>query len=303
MPVHRSIIYIINPISGNSSRNKLLALIKEKSSQQNIPYQIFSSVANGDYSFLHPIIQKQAITDVVIAGGDGTINQVVDSLKNYDINFGIIPCGSGNGLALAANISTNPSKALDIIFNNKTSWVDGIIINNHFSCMLCGIGFDAQVAKDFANEKQRGLWTYIKLCLKNFWTMRPFVFDLQIGSEQLQTNAYFISIANSNQFGNHFTITPKASLSDGLLDIIIVFHQNKIELIFQLLKQLAGWNPISSLTSISKQKGVLYIQTEKLIIRNPQLAPLHIDGEPKTSSELFSIEIKKKCFRLIQPAC
>jgi diacylglycerol kinase family enzyme len=100
--VPRHIVYIINPISGTRKKSGLQKLIEEKTKKQNIPFKIFPSVASGDYSFLSSVIKDEKITDVVVAGGDGTLSQVVGSLMNENVNFGVIPCGSGNGLAMAA---------------------------------------------------------------------------------------------------------------------------------------------------------------------------------------------------------
>ena len=107
----RNIIYIINPISGTRTKKDLQQLVERSTEAQHIPYQIFPSVASGDYSFLHPIIKENKITDVVIAGGDGTVSQVVGGLLDFNLNFGVIPCGSGNGLALTAGISKKPETA------------------------------------------------------------------------------------------------------------------------------------------------------------------------------------------------
>ena len=142
----RHIIYIINPVSGTRKKTGLKRLIEEQTRREKIAYKIFPSVESGDYSFLRSMIKEEKITDVVVAGGDGTLSQVVGSLMNEDINFGVIPCGSGNGLALAAGIFTEPAKALDIIFHSKAKAIDGFSVNLSFSCMLTGIGFDAQVA-------------------------------------------------------------------------------------------------------------------------------------------------------------
>jgi diacylglycerol kinase (ATP) len=297
----RKILYIINPISGTRSKTSLQAVIEEKTKQKNIPFKIYPSVASGDYSFLQDIIKNEKFTDVIIAGGDGTVSQVVGSLMNCDINFGIIPCGSGNGLAFAVKIPKHPAKALEIIFSGKPVLTDGFLVNGQFACMLAGLGFDAKVAHDFINQPKRGLLTYIRLSLKNFFSMRPHKFGLQIDDLNFESDAYFISIANSNQFGNNFTIAPKASLSDGLLDVIIVTDQNKISFVLQTLKQLAGLNKPVNLSLVQKKKDILYFQTEKLNITNPSLALLHIDGEPAETPEKIKIEIKKSCFRLIHP--
>ncbi|HSU27131.1 MAG TPA: diacylglycerol kinase family protein, partial [Chitinophagaceae bacterium] len=152
----RNIIYIINPISGSRSKKGLEALIEKETKARNIPFEIFPSIASGDYSFLLPSIRDKKITDVVIAGGDGTISQVAGSLLDTGVNFGIIPCGSGNGLAFTAKIPRSKSKALQLVFDGKASPVDGFYVNGQFACMLCGLGFDAKVAHDFAEQSTRG---------------------------------------------------------------------------------------------------------------------------------------------------
>ncbi len=297
----RKIIYIINPISGTRTKKDLQQFIEKKTTEQKLAYQVFPSVASGDYSFLHSIIKEQKITDVVIAGGDGTVSQVVSSLMHCNVNFGIIPCGSGNGLAFAAKIPKQPAKALKIIFSGKAVETDGFYINDYFACMLCGLGFDAKVAHDFTNEPKRGLLTYIKLSLKNFFSMKPHRFQIQMEEVKFETKAFFISIANSNQFGNNFTIAPKASLSDGLLDIVIASSKNKISFIWHTLKQLAGWNKLQASSFIKEKTGIIYFQTDQLNISNLSNAPLHLDGEPAEAVTELKIKIKKKCFRLLQP--
>lgn len=297
----RKIIYIINPVSGTKPKSDLQQFIEARTKEARIAYSVFPSVADRDYSFLNTIINEEKITDVIIAGGDGTVSSVVGSLLHTDVNFGIIPCGSGNGLALTAKISKTPVKALDIIFNGTASAVDGFFVNDHFACMLAGLGFDAKVAHEFARHPKRGLITYAQLTLKNFFSITPFRFELKFDNTLLDTEAFFISIANSNQFGNNFTIAPKASLSDGLLDIVIVTSQSKVSFVLQTLKQMVGWNVLEPTSVVTKKNGVIYFQTDKLEIINHSLAPLHIDGDPAETPDKLKVEIKKKCFRLIHP--
>jgi len=299
--MNRKIVYIINPVSGTKSKSDLQKFIEAETKQKDIPFFIFPSVADGNYSFLHSIINEEKITDIVIAGGDGTISSVVGSLLNEDVDFGIIPCGSGNGLAHTAKISRQPAKALDIIFNGKASAIDGFFVNDRFACMLAGLGFDAKVAHEFADHPKRGLMTYAQLTLRNFFSINPFRFELKFENTKLDIDAFFISIANSNQFGNNFTIAPKASLSDGLLDIVIVTSQNKVSFVLQTLKQMAGWNVLEASSVVTKKSGVIYFQTDKVMVINHALAPLHIDGDPAETPAKLAVEIKKKCFRLIQP--
>ena len=294
------ILYIINPIAGTRTKKNLQSFIENTTKEKGIPFHVFPSVASGDYSFLRTLIREEKITDVVIAGGDGTVSQVVNSLMKEEINFGIIPCGSGNGLALAAKISREPSRALNVIFTGKASAIDGFYVNRQFACMLCGIGFDAKVAHEFARQPSRGLKTYATLVSKNFFSMAPYQFTIESNGMEFSTEAFFISIANSNQFGNNFTIAPKALLSDGLLDIVIVKKSARPILLYNLVKQILAGR-LKKIES-SLNEPIIYFQTKEIVIKNTGNAPMHIDGDPAETPDELKIEIRKKCFRLIQPS-
>ena len=297
----RNFIYFINPVSGTKNKEFLLRLIEKETSKKNIPYKIVPTNAEGDYSFLPKQIKEEKITDIIICGGDGTINQVAAALVKVDVNVGIIPMGSGNGLAFAAGIPKNPMKALSIIFKGNASAIDAFNINSAFSCMLCGLGFDAKVAHEFAAHPSRGLSTYVKLSLKNFLSAKTYPFVTETNNTRIESDAFFISIANSNQFGNNFTIAPKASLSDGLLDIVIVNKMNKIKLVFNILKQIRIGKVQETSSKDFAKNGIQYFQTDKLTIQNAASAPLHIDGDPGATASSFKIKIIEKAFRLLQP--
>ena len=298
--MHRNIIYFINPISGTKGKKQLVELIEERTRKQFFAFQILSTNAEGDYHFLKDKIAQERITDVVICGGDGTVSQIAGALIDAPINIGIIPMGSGNGLALAAKIPREINKALDIIFKGKPSFVDAFFINSTFSCMLCGLGFDAQVAHDFARQKNRGLTTYIKQTIRNFFLANPYQFEIINKKQRFSAEAYFISIANGNQFGNQFTIAPKASLSDGLLDIVIVKKMSKIKLLWAILKQIKNGEISEYNEGSFHKKDVLYFQTSRLLINNTGNAPLHIDGDPAETASRFAIQVIPRAFKLLQ---
>jgi diacylglycerol kinase (ATP) len=297
----RKIIYLINPISGTQKKGKIKELIIRKTRARGIDFEILPSRADGNYDDLRGIIRKDAVTDVVICGGDGTLNAVVNALQGVHVNIGIIPIGSGNSLALAAKIPKQTGPALDIIFKGNAYPVDAFRINEKFSCALCGIGFDAEVAHEFAKQKTRGLQTYLRISTMKFFRSRPYPFEIKLDDRIIKTDAYFISIANSNQFGNNVTIAPKASMSDGLLDIVIVKKMNKVILPFSVLLQVAGGNKLMQGIEYFEEKNIIYVQTDKISIRNPAHAPMHIDGEPTDTSAEFKIRIIPNCFKLIQP--
>lgn len=295
----RKLVYIINPVSGRKNQSSLQELVEAKTREAGFEFAIYPSVASGDYSFLYPIIKEQGFTDLIIAGGDGTINGAVNSLRQLDLPFGIIPCGSGNGLAFSAGIPKDPLRALQLIFKGKSQRVDAFTINGSFACMLCGLGFDAQVAHDFANDPKRGLMTYIKKTVANFFTARCYPFTLHVNNRAIKTDAFFISIANSNQFGNHFTIAPKASLTDGLLDIVVMTKQNKLSVLLRAFMQVGGYNKLQEVDLLNEKMGVIYFHSASISIDNPGNAPLHIDGDPVETNKQIEISLLPQCFQLI----
>ena len=318
----RKIIYLINPISGTRGKRSLKEMIRQKTQEQGIDFSILPTDAEGNYSHLPGMIRDEGVTDIVICGGDGTVSAVAaalyktrpaspdgsdspgssGSLGGSEVRLGVIPMGSGNGLAFAAGIPKEPARALDLVFAGKAAYIDGVLINNEFSCMLCGIGMDGKVAHEFAGQQRRGLQTYIRITMRNFFSARPYPFRLCIpGQRELAVDAFFISVANGNQFGNNFTIAPKASLHDGLLDIVIAKNTGRLRFLWSVIRQVMGGYPVQPEPSGEGRGGIIYFQTPALVIENPADAPLHIDGDPKISARTFRIEVVPRAIRLILP--
>jgi diacylglycerol kinase (ATP) len=300
--MNRKFLYCINPISGTGNKGLLLDIIKNKTAEKNIPFEILHTNAAADYGFLKEKIASENITDVIICGGDGTVNQVAHALLGIPVHIGIIPMGSGNGLALAAKIPRRIHKAFENILAGNAVYIDSFYINDRFGCMLCGIGFDAQVAHDFAKQKKRGLFTYIKLSTKSFFKAKHHDFEIILDGKAINGQAFFISIANSNQFGNNFTIAPQASLHDGFLDIVVVNKMSKLRLIWSVLKQIKKGQVRMYEDRKYHRNDIHYFQAKKLTIKNPQLAPLHIDGDPVETAPVFEIQIIENAFKLLVPA-
>ena len=323
----RKIIYLINPISGTRGKRSLREMIRQKTEEQGIAYSILPTNAEGDYSHLPDFIANEGVTDIVICGGDGTVSAVAAALARIgpsdktqassfgssEVRLGVIPMGSGNGLAFAAGIPKDPARALELIFAGRSAHIDGFLINDQFSCMLCGIGLDGQVAHEFAGQQRRGLQTYIRITMRNFFSARPYPFRICIpatarpgdakdaGPRDLTVDAFFISIANGNQFGNNFTIAPKASLQDGLLDIVIAKKAGRLHFLWSVLRQVLGGYPVQRAPKGNSRDRIIYFQTPALEIENAGEAPLHIDGDPKPSARSFHVVVVPKAILLIMP--
>lgn len=296
----RKILFFINPVSGTKSKMDLEKKIIQKCESNNISFEILFTSKDGDYRFLHDKINNENITDIAIAGGDGSLSPIISSVLNVPVNIGIIPLGSGNGLAKTAGIPNSVDKAIDIIFAGKSKCTDVFFINTKLSVHVSGLGFDAKVAHDFSEGKTRGLNAYTKIAIKNFLSAKTYPFTIEADEKKINLNAFFISIANSNQFGNNFKVAPEASICDGLLDIVVLQKTNKPQAILSFAQQIISGR-VRHFSKAELQKNILYFQTNKLKIENPGLAPLHIDGDPAETSKEFSIEILPSAYKLIQP--
>ena len=297
----RNLLFFVNPISGTGNYKAMVEYINQTLKMYQHTYSIEHTQESGNYNYLPEKIKKEQITDVVICGGDGSINQIATYLIGNPVRIGIIPRGSGNGLAFSAGIPKNIKRAMAIILDGQASFIDAFQVNNRYSFMLCGLGFDAKIAHEFANVSSRGLKTYTRLTVKHWILAKSYPFSLFTEGEALAFNAYFISIANANQFGNNMRIAPKASLSDGLLDIVVVNKTNRILLLGKVLLQITRGKPIPVADIRKKNRTIHYFRAATLTLKNNSLAPLHIDGEPAETEREFNIRIIPHAINLIQP--
>ena len=297
----RKILFFINPVSGGGNKLYLEKKILKKCAENNVSFEILFTSAEGNYDFLREKIKEDFITDIVICGGDGSIRPIVSHILNIDVNIGLLPLGSGNGLARSAGIPSNIDKAFQIIFTGQPSITDAFLINKKLSCHVSGLGFDALVAHEFSKQKKRGLSSYTKEAIKNFFAAKTYSFKIESNEEIFTTDAFLICVANSNQFGNNFKIAPKASLCDGLLDIVILKKTSKPQIVISFVKQILYGKVRQINEKNFHQKNVLYFQTRKLKIENPNDAPFHIDGDPAETFEEFFIEVLPAAYKLIVP--
>jgi diacylglycerol kinase (ATP) len=227
----QNIIFIVNPISGIGKQKGIDKTITEIASKHQANVEIeFTKHTGHAYQIALNAVQNRIHT-VVIVGGDGSVNEVGKALMNTDTKLGIIPIGSGNGLARHLKIPLEPKKAIELVFKGKTTIMDVGKIEEHIFLSTAGFGFDAHVAHIFAQQSKRGFRTYIKTVRKELFKFKAFEFNLI--NEKITNKAFMLSIANIPQFGNNFTINPNASEKDGLLNCTLIkpFPKYKIPLI------------------------------------------------------------------------
>lgn len=284
-----------NPISGGGRASRLASWAMKRLSEQGLEGILMETDALGNYEKAVRKIKELGISDVLIVGGDGTANAVIGALRGMEVCFGILPAGSGNGLAFGAGISANRKKALALVLAGNSQLLDAFEVNGKFGCMVYGAGLDGEVAFHFAKGKRRGLYGYLGLVLSSFLKAKKYSFELGCSEFSDRVSAYFISMANSNQYGNHFQVAPRASLCDGKLDVVVAASSNKWSLLGDMFRHLllrrVAHTP-------DKRRGVIYFQTSSLRLRNEDLAHCHLDGEVAGSPMDIDLRVIPSAFRM-----
>ncbi len=279
--------YIINPHSGASNKDRFLSIISLlKTDPKHVIWETTEPLEAVE--FAKKAIQQNA-TKIIAVGGDGTINEVASVLVDSTIPLGIIPVGSGNGLARHLKLPLNYKKAFQKVLVGASIKIDvGYINNKPFFC-TAGIGFDAAVAQRFATSKGRGLINYIKATLFTLFKYQPIQVSINEGASE---KVFSLSIANANQFGNDAFISPFSNIQDGQLELVKIGLLNKIEagiLAVRLFKK-----------NIHHSKNVHFQACAHASIHYAKNAPIHIDGENLlTDNELLKISISPLALTVI----
>lgn len=282
----RTILFIINPKSGTDKKLYVRQIIGKKIDVSKFSYQVRYT----EYAGHAEVLAREAVkkgTDIVVAvGGDGTVNEVARALIHTQTALGIIPCGSGNGLARHLQLPMDPEGAIQMINEACIKSLDyGTMNNLPFFC-TCGMGFDAFVSMKFANSGKRGLLSYIENTLRETLTYKPDTYTLTLDDQQIEQRAFVIACANASQYGNNAFIAPAATMSDGLMDITVLEPFSAIEAP-QLALQLFN----GTLTTNSRVKT---FKARKAHIKRLSKAPVHVDGDPLLTDTEIDVEIHPK---------
>ena len=279
--------FIINPIAGTGKQKNIENYISKHLSD----YEIVYTKKAGDASKISKDAVKKNIDIVIVVGGDGTINECLNSLINTNTALGVIPCGSGNGFAYHIGMKKNVKEAIKQLKKIKIEHIDSCTANGVPFVNVSGIGFDAHIANLFSRFRKRGFLNYVKLILKEL-NYNPQQYNIKYDGINKNVTAYMISFANASQYGNDTKISPMADIQDGLLDFVIVKEFPKWNIPFFLLQIATG--------KIHLSKYVEIIRTKKMkITANNTL--LHLDGEPYKATNPITINLLEDSLKILQP--
>ncbi|HBG71467.1 MAG: hypothetical protein A2W93_14540 [Bacteroidetes bacterium GWF2_43_63] len=271
--MQRKSIIIINPVAGSRRKSNAENRIRSWIESNKIDCRIETTRYRNHANELASKALSEGFNHFVVSGGDGTLNEVASAIYlQHNVSFGIVPEGSGNGLALHLRLPLKTEKALEIAFGNKVSPSDVGLFNGIPFFSVAGVGFDAMVAYRFSQKKGRGLRNYVLAVMQNYPGFKPTEYSVEAVGKTITGKFLMISFANSNQFGNNTSLSPDASLSDGLIDLCLM---KKVP-----VPAAALLSPLLFLKKFNLTRFLKIIRTEKAKITVQLPAHYHIDGDP-----------------------
>ena len=291
----RSITIIINPIAGVRPKDEIPNIVNTILSSEMFDVEIKFTEYAGHASKIAKDAVARRIDSVVAIGGDGTINETAKSLIGSNTALGIVPMGSGNGLARHIQIPLEMSRALDVVKSGHRDMIDYGDVNGRIFFCTAGVGFDAMVSKDFAKRAGRGPINYAKSVIDIFSHYNPMTYSIYTDDEKVNEKAFLIAIGNAAQYGNNAFITPRASMNDGMLDVTLIKPFPLIQAP-QITMQLFS-------KSLDKNPNVKSFRSENIRIVTPtKKSIVHIDGEPHEMEGILKINVHHNGLYVLTPA-
>ncbi len=294
MDSKKRIVFIVNPISGTSGKQKILDLIEQQLNRDMFEWEIKKTQRAGHAAQIAKAASNKAIDIVCAIGGDGTVNETARAIVHTETALSIIPSGSGNGLARHLHIPMDPKGAIQILNECNIHPMDYGLINDHPFFCTCGMGFDAFISMKFAEAGRRGPLTYIENVLANGLSYNPDTYDIYVDDKEVsEYSAFCIACANASQYGNNAYIAPEASVRDGLMDVTIIQPFTIIDAPQIAIQLFNGKLPSNS--------RIKTFQCKKLHVHRSRPAAIHYDGDPVETGTDIDIQIVHEGLKCISP--
>ncbi len=291
----KKIIFIVNPISGHHNKNHFPTLVENHIDKNKYEYKVvFTEYANHASELTMKAIED-GFDFIAAVGGDGTINEVAKCLIGKSQTLAIVPYGSGNGLARHLGLPFKTERIITEVINNGTSTkMDTATMNGVPFISIAGVGFDALIADYFAKDENRGFITYAKLITEKYPNFKPKNYTLILDDkETIECKPFFVTFANSSQFGYNAEISPKASVQDGLIDVCIFKKPNILEVPIVATYFLTKQIDKSNFIDIYKAKKIQLIRKKDEVV--------NIDGEPMQMERNITVEINPLSLNILLP--
>lgn len=287
----KNILFIVNPISGTLKKTGVEKVVGSAVDTSAFDYSVVTTRYGGHAFEMASDAVNKGFDAVVAVGGDGTVNEVGRAVARSATALGVIPCGSGNGLARHLMLPMDIGKAVEVINKFTVHELDyGVINDMPFFC-TCGMGFDAFISMKFAEAGKRGPITYLENILREGLKYRPETYEIEDGSGTFLNKAFLISCANASQYGNNAYIAPRASMSDGLLDVVVMEPFDVLEapqLSIDMFNKTLDKNP-----------NIKTFKTERIHVHREKAGFVHCDGDPVMTGADVEVAVVHKGIRII----
>lgn len=284
---------IINPISGTRNKAGLDRMVIDSLSPLGWEVEVVYTKGHGDATRLALSAIEKNCDTVLAAGGDGTINETAAALCGTGVVLGILPCGSGNGLARHLGIPVDLREGLRVILENHPVDIDYATVNERKFFCTCGVGFDAAVSAAFALKKTRGKFTYLQSTFETYANYEPEFYTISANGKKLTVKAFLVAVCNASQYGNNAYIAPSASINDGLLDVTIIHAGNALSTALVGVDMMTGM--------IERNMLIQTFRTDNIVIQRERRGPSHLDGEPLEMDDCLDIRCHHNGLRVFTP--
>jgi len=287
--------FIFNPHSGSNRKNPYL---RDRALEFIAARKLDATLVATERPRHATDLARQAVADgcglVVAIGGDGTMNEVATGLVDTPAVFGLIPCGSGNGLGRHLGIHKAGHGAFRTLLEGRPLSIDTGMVNGFPFFCAAGTGFEALIASRFSTLTSRGFSGYLRTSASAWWSYKPEAYTIHHAAGSIKVEAFTLAVANSSQYGNNAYIAPRASVHDGLLDLTAVPHVNVFNAGPLLWRLFNG--------SIDRGTAVTHMQGESFVIERAKPGWIHTDGEPRATTARLEVSLKPQSLRIMVPA-
>jgi diacylglycerol kinase (ATP) len=294
------ITLIINPISGNAHWGAIadrVDVARAALAGCGDEARVVVSERRGHVRELAAAAVRSGSRLVMVWGGDGSMNEAASALLGTDVPLGLIPAGSGNGLARELGTPLQPAAAIATALKGKRRAIDAGELGGRPFFNVAGVGFDAHIASCFDRAPRRGLATYVRVSARELLTYRAASYRIECGDPEGAPNhtaprrALLVTIANSPQFGNGAKIAPLARVDDGRLDLVVYEEVSRLATVRALPRLFAG--------GIERVRGISTRQIERASIESDAPMSFHVDGEPVEGGRVLGVRVLPKALSVI----
>ncbi len=289
----KHLVFIVNPRSGTDRVKAIQSAIDTTLDHTQYSHELQHTKYPKHGIELARDAAKKGAFAVIAVGGDGSVNDVVAGLAGTNTALGIVPRGSGNGMARNMSLPLDDAGCIAIINRCNVVQTDLGFANDRPYISNAGVGFDALISKEFSKSKKRGFRAYSWLIARHIWGYKSYDWRITIDGERLRERAFLVNVANGQQFGYNFKIAPQASYTDGMLDMVIIRKFPKLLGAHLVMRAMKG--------NLTASRYVKHYRCHEASIAHPELHQMQIDGDAHACTNKVTFRVDAGALGVLMP--